>query len=364
MRIAYVINSLEGGGAAAPVPAIIDVLTNAGAEVKLFALLRKNGLALPAIERAGLAHSVREGSPNDHVAALRWLDDEISAWGATHLWTSLSRATLLGQLVGLRRGLPVVSWQHNAFLKPWNERLLRWMRNRSVLWVADSQSVRDLTVARLGVPEGRVVTWPIFSADPSAPRARPWCPGETIRVGSLGRLHPAKGYDILIAALARLEAEGFMSPAPFTIAIGGEGAELGALTQAASCLANTRVRFEGFTASPATFLADQHLYVQPSRREGFCIAAHEAMQAGLPVIVSSVGEMPYTVVDGTMGRVVPPLDVPLLADALSAMLRHPERLAKIGQTARDTVLERFPSSRFRAVGTEIVERLLSGRTSA
>jgi len=41
------------------------------------------------------------------------------------------RATLLGQLVGTRRRIPVVSWQHAAFLKPANRRLLRATRRLS-----------------------------------------------------------------------------------------------------------------------------------------------------------------------------------------------------------------------------------------
>lgn len=47
MRIAYVINSVEGGGAAQPVPAITRVLRDAGAEVRVFALTPATGAACP-----------------------------------------------------------------------------------------------------------------------------------------------------------------------------------------------------------------------------------------------------------------------------------------------------------------------------
>jgi len=52
------------------------------------------------------------------------------------------------------------------------------------------------------------------------------------------------------------------------------------------------VRLAGFTDRPREVLAGLHLYIQPSRSEGLCIAAHEAMQAGLPTVVSAVGESP------------------------------------------------------------------------
>lgn len=192
MRIAYVINSVEGGGAALPVPAVARVLQGAGAEVRVFALTRRDGRALPPMEAAGLEVEVRDGGVSDHLASLRWLDRAIGAYRPTHLWTSLSRATLLGQIVGARRRLPVVSWQHAAYLKPANLRLLRATQRLSTLWIGDSESVTALTAEGLGVPADRLATWPIFAADPTAPQSRSWQPGETLRIGSLGRLHRVK----------------------------------------------------------------------------------------------------------------------------------------------------------------------------
>ena len=106
MRIAYVINSVEGGGAALPVPAVARVLASQGATVQVFVLTRRDGRSLPAIEAAGLPVQVREGGETDHLDALRWLDRRVSAWGPDLIWTSLTRATLLGQLVGLLHARP------------------------------------------------------------------------------------------------------------------------------------------------------------------------------------------------------------------------------------------------------------------
>ena len=147
----------EGGGAALPVPAVTDVLRRGGAEVRILAFTRRDGRAIPPMEAAGLDVIVREGGEKDHVAALRWLDRQIIATRPTHLWTSLSRATLLGQLAGARRRIPVVSWQHAAYLKPANRRLLRAMQGMSRLWVGDSDAVTRLTAERLRVPPERLV---------------------------------------------------------------------------------------------------------------------------------------------------------------------------------------------------------------
>lgn len=358
MRIAYFINSMEGGGAQSPLSKIVAALRKSGATVQVFALTRRNGLAIPQLQKGGVDPIVRDGGEKDHLSALRWMETRAHDWQADALWTSLTRATLLGQIAGRRLDVPVVSWQHNAFLKPWNQRLLRWRSAASALWVADSSQVAELTKEKLGISEDDLITWPIFAADTDAPQSTPWREGTTLEIGSLGRLHPAKGYDFLIEALSLLKRRGFNPATPFRIRVAGIGEDedyLKAQARAAGVL--DLLQFIGFEPDPAAFLASLHLYLQPSRREGFCIAAHEAMQAGLPLIVSQTGEMPFTVNDPSIGLAVPVGDVAALADALADLLHRPQDLATMGARARDRVRNRFSQQRFDAIGAELVARL-------
>lgn len=351
LRIAYVINSVEGGGAALPVPSVADVLRRNGAEVAIFALTRRDGRAIAPMEAAGFPVIVREGGEKDHAAALRWLNGQMRAWRPDVIWTSLTRATLLGQLVGLRRRRPVVSWQHAAFLKPANLRLLRATNRLSRLWLGDSETITQMTADRLGIGPDRLMTWPIFRANPDAPTAAIWQPGEPVRIGSLGRLHPVKGYDVLIEALRRLPPD----LAAWELAIGGDGAERPALEAAIVAAGLTNVRLAGYV-DPAAFLAGLHLYVQPSRSEGLCVAAHEALTAGLPVVASAVGELPRAI-DPSVGRLAPPGDPDALAVALADLLSQPEVLATMGAAARTKMLDRYGPDRFEAAGKAILDRL-------
>jgi glycosyltransferase involved in cell wall biosynthesis len=359
MRIAYVINSVEGGGAAAPVPAVCRTLQREGAEIAIFALTGRDRRGLAAMEAAGFEVTVRPGGEKDHRAALTWLSAQVTGYGADIIWTSLTRATLLGQIVGDRLRLPVVSWQHAAYLKPANRLLLRLRQRKSALWIADSDSVAELTRRKLAIPAERLVSWPLFAADGSALQAKPWRRGETVRIGSLGRLHPVKGYDILLAALALLKKFGFGGYAPFEVSIAGEGAEREGLEKTIAQAGLANIRLVGFQGDPRAFLASIHLYVQPSRSEGFCIAAHEAMQAGLPTIGSAVGEMPHTILHRKSGFVVPPGDSDALSFAIAECLLAPEKLQWMGQMARARVLETFGAERFEATGAEIMRRLRS-----
>jgi glycosyltransferase involved in cell wall biosynthesis len=356
MKIAYIINSVEGGGAAFPVPSIAKALRDCGADIEVFALTRRDGRALPAMIASGLDPTVRDGGETDHLRALAWLDRTVARFQPDIIWTSLTRATLLGQLVGARRRIPVVSWQHKEFLRPANRRLLRTMRRLSALWVADSSSVAAFTMKELHVPPAKLVTWPIFAGDASAPRSKPWQPGEVLRIASLGRLHEHKGYDVLIAALARLRSDGVPLP-PFEITIAGSGSDHEQLLAMATKAGLTNLIFIGFVEDTRSFLANQHLYIQPSRSEGFCVAAHEAMQAGLPVLASRVGEMAHSILPGVTGALVPPGDPEALASALADCLANPADLYAMGVAGRERLFAKFGASQFRETAAEIYDRL-------
>jgi glycosyltransferase involved in cell wall biosynthesis len=338
------------------VPAIAGLLRSRGCDVRILALTPRDRRGVAAIEQAGFPVFIREGGEKDHFAALRWLDREVLAWQPDLIWTSLSRATLLGQIVGQLHGIDVVSWQHAAYLKPANAFLLRLRQRRSLLWVADSNEVAAWACRRLGIGEDRMAVWPLFAADENAPQAVPWQPGTALRLGSLGRLHKVKGYDVLIDALARLRAEGFTAPVPFEIEIAGDGDLHDELVARAAAAGVAQLRFIGFT-EPRAFLASLHLYLQPSRSEGLCIAAHEAMQAGLPVLASAVGELPYSILEAQTGRLVPPGDPDLLGKALAELLADPGRLTGMGAASRRHVLDRFGGAAFARAGSAVLEQI-------
>ena len=355
MHICYVINSLEGGGAALPIPSVASVLAANGATVEVLALTRRDGRALAKIEAAGFGTTVRDGGERDHLAALAWLDAEVARRRPDLIWTSLTRATLLGQLVGARRGVPVVSWQHNTFLKPGNVAALALTRKLTQLWVADSQSVASVTKQRFHLLDKDVAVWPLFSADGAAPLAGHAKPGAPFRLGSLGRLHPHKGYDLLIKAMAELARKQPELARGFTVTIGGDGPDRKRLEHLARAHDLENLNFAGYQEDARRFLASLNGYLQPSRVEGLCIAAHEAMQAGLPAIVTDVGELPYSVRDGETGLIVPAGDPRALASAIGNLVSDRARAAAMGAAARRHVNERFSTARFREAGDAIMK---------
>jgi len=80
----------------------------------------------------------------------------------------------------------------------------------------------------------------------------------------------------------------------------------------------------------------------PSAREGLPIALLEAMSTGLPCVASRLPGSTDTIVeDGVNGRLVPPGDAEALASALTVFLRDRAVGARMGERARETVLQRY-----------------------
>jgi glycosyltransferase involved in cell wall biosynthesis len=75
--------------------------------------------------------------------------------------------------------------------------------------------------------------------------------------------------------------------------------------------------------------------VAPSRREGYGVAAREAMAWGRPVVASAVGGLPDAVEDDVTGILVPPGDVVALRAALERLLGDPALRARLGAAARE-----------------------------
>jgi len=361
MRIVYLINGLNGGGAAFPMLQVIGLMRELGHQVTVLALMPQDGKAGPRLAQAGIPFEIIGGGPRDVFAPALRLLRHLRGQRPDLLWTSLTRGTLYGQLAGKLLGIPVVSWQHSDYLKPGNLALLRRTRGLTTRWVADSDSVHRFVQTTLGVPPERIETWPPFVADPTLPSATAWSGSAPMRLGTLGRLHHSKQYGVLLRAFARARQQAPAATAAVALLIAGDGPEQAALEALSHSLGLAGVvHFIGFVEQPAPFLASLHGYLQTSLKEGFCIAAHEAMQAGLPVVATRVGQLAHSVRPGETGWLCEVGDVEALARAIVALVSDPPGAARMGQAGRAVVLERYSRAHFRGVG----ERLLAGVQAA
>jgi len=203
--------------------------------------------------------------------------------------------------------------------------------------IATSAAVARLLVDDYGVAAGRVsVVEPGTDRVLPPPRKRE---GE-VKLLAVGSVIPRKGYDVLVAALARLRH------LPWRLIIAGDRgrspqtsrrlrAEIARLGLA------DRITLLGAVTpgelSPLYACTD--LFVLPSRFEGYGMAYTEAIAHGVPVIGTTAGAVPQTV-PAEAGVLVAPDDVEALTATLQRLIANPHERERLAAGARAA---KFPS---------------------
>jgi len=160
--------------------------------------------------------------------------------------------------------------------------------------------------------------------------------GETTVISCVARLHEQKGIDILLSALHQLRESNFNA----RVWVVGDGHLSDTLRRQAADLGLTEVvQFLGFRDDVPEILKSSDIFVLPSRFEAMSIGIMEAMAAGLPCVVTDVGENARMVEHGVNGFVIPPEDPHSLVEALGYLLTDSALLKRMGQASRQKVEE-------------------------
>lgn len=177
--------------------------------------------------------------------------------------------------------------------------------------------------------------------------------GDPVRLLSVGRAVPKKGFDQLLDALARLPEE----LSWHWTHIGG-GKELKALKSQADGLGlKDRVTWRGAAAQSAVLDAyrDSDLFILPSRiaedgdRDGLPNVLMEAQSQALCCLATDVSAIPELIQDGVTGVLVSPDDVAALTAAVESLIRNPALRKQYGTAGEVEVRIRFDHQA--AIGT-------------
>ncbi len=183
-------------------------------------------------------------------------------------------------------------------------------------------------IAEQGWDGARVHHLPNFSSDlAGAAPDRCGVPAGVPLVLALGRLHPNKGFDTLIRALAHLPG--------VQLNLAGDGPERAALeTLAREVGVASRVRFLGWRDDTASLLAGGDVLAVPSRHEPLGNVVIEAFSASRPVVAAAAQGPAALIRDGETGRLVPMDDSDALAAALAAVLGDPAAARALAAAGR------------------------------
>jgi glycosyltransferase involved in cell wall biosynthesis len=227
------------------------------------------------------------------------------------------------------------------------ERLAPWLRGKT-------EVIRNgLDVVRFVPP----------AKDRLPPDARPF------RFCVAGTVYAVKNPERVVRAVAELRRRGrsdfrvdwygrFSRPN----ADGGPGdVRPDAVALAASLGVDDLIRFHGEVSTIEAAYHDADALLHASVQEGFPNVVAEAMATGLPLVVSTVSELPLVVQTASNGYLFDPRDVASIADAMERMLDTPdaERRA-MGQRSRQLAVSWFSLERF-ASDFERLYRSLAAR---
>lgn len=122
------------------------------------------------------------------------------------------------------------------------------------------------------------------------------------------------------------------------------------------------VRFAGLLDEPALLeeFASAEALVLPSYQETAPMVVQQAMAAGLPVIASRVGGVPYQIRDDETGLLVEPGDTGELARALSRFDEDPTLGARLGAAARVSASVSYESGAVARATYEVYGDMLTG----
>ncbi len=369
MKVLHLINTLSAGGAELHLLTLCQHLKRLGVESAV-AYLKEGRGSRPLrsdFETAGLSVFHLGGDGVSLVRPLLRLHRLLKQEKPDILHTHLPRADLLGFLVRLSgfSGSWICS-VHGIYANHWRgRRLLSLFRS---IWrqadqvIAISEAVKGWLIQgyRLPSEKVRVVYYGIeperwFS--PIQDLRTAWGLTGKSLIGSIGRLEPVKGHDILIQAMLFVVRQ---FPQATLLIAGHDPWGYGrVLERLVTQLGVERhVRFLGFQSDIPSFLHAIDVFAFASRSEGFGQVVIEAMAAGKPVVVQRIAPLTEIVVDGETGFYAEPEKPESFAEKILWLLSHSEEASDMGKKGQARVREHFTAEKMASSTLEVYREAL------
>ena len=282
---------------------------------------------------------------------LKWLHANLGQYDLIHTHELFTFAPLAAARLARAAAIPYLMTPHGA-LDTWG------MRNKSRLvkatsirllegpLMAGAAAVHFMTPLEQSRAERhglsfRPMVLPVGVVDLEAPREAPQecCDGLAAtgrrKILFLARIHPIKCVDVLLRAFAGLQDRDCV----LIIAGGGDPVLVESLRRLAGELRlGERVKWLGFVrgANKRRLLSQASLFVLPSASENYGIAAVEAMDAGLAVIVTDACGLADFVKRNAAG-IVTDGSAASLCSAMARLLVDEDRRRAMGEAGREAV---------------------------
>jgi glycosyltransferase involved in cell wall biosynthesis len=315
-RLLQAIAGSPHGGAETFFVRLAGALQQAGEVQRV--LIRRDADRAARLRAAGVAvGELRFGGPFDIATRYRFRR-AVAAWRPNLVLTWMSRAT---------EACPKGDFVHVARLGGYYD--LKYYRRCDHL-IANTRAIVAHAVAA-GWPRERIDYLPNFVPDYGGARPAVHAAAGPLALAA-GRLHPNKGFALLLEALAMTR--------DVRLNIAGDGPLRAELEARAHNLGLAkRVRFLGWHADVAALLAQADVFICPSLHEPLGNVVIEAWSAGVPVIATA-SDGPAALIDNQVNGLLVPLPIQpgggaaALAAAIEHLCHDPKKRRQLGQAGR------------------------------
>jgi glycosyltransferase involved in cell wall biosynthesis len=287
----------------------------------------------------------------------------VSAGSIDLLHAHMPKAHLLAGIVGRLTGKPVLTTIHARQLSMMDLEVHR--ASGSHMSVVCRQAY--FHALGLGVSAGQL-SFESNGVDTQAFQPRPRAagglrdelgiPADAPLLGFVGRLSPEKGPTVFVRAALLLHSR---VPEVHFVMV-GDGPlepELRALAERFGLAG--RLHFAGLRRDMAAVYSELDVVVSSSNSEAMPLALMEAMACGLPIVATRVGGVPDLVEHGETGWLVGPGEFDDIAGRCAALADDAALRRRMGERARQRVVERFDLGECVRRMDQLITRLAGSR---
>jgi glycosyltransferase involved in cell wall biosynthesis len=347
MRILYVINGFDPGGAEHGLLTLVESGAFEGHDLRVLAFCRGRGdLAERIAARLGTrVQFVTNGDTLTRWACAAGFFGILRAsfsFRPQKMVLSLKQANVVGRLAAvLLPHLTCVAFEHTAeyqarrFQRLYPPLLRLLSRRVDEIWIDCAETLEE--TRRYFVRRRPEHVIPLFVAERQGPIKTDYALGSSLRLAAAGRLAARKNLPQMVEAVAALQGD-----VDAALDVYGDGPEKQTLEKVIMQLGlENRVTLHGYRADWVTQAAKADIFLNLSNVEGFCIVVAEAMVAGLPVIAVDVGGIrDYGRGDENMLKLPGP-DVDATRASILRLVRDPSLRERLGRRARSDMLQRY-----------------------
>ena len=243
--------------------------------------------------------------------------------------------------------------------------LEKWMAGKTDAIICVSNAIKKSLTENMGLEKNKlkvirnsISEWPI--TDREKIRKSYNIEKDKFLIGSVARLIPSKGIDILLKAVPDILDE---NPGIRLMIVGSGPEEIKLKRLAAELGIESKVIFTGSVADIHNYYSAFDIFVLPTLSEGLGITILEAMSFGLPVLASAAGGITEVITHERNGILIEPGDINELRTALQFLLDNPAKAKQYGCRAKEDIKKTFANNRMIQETILVIKEIIRKKTA-